>query len=173
MAFPILGSPKIQFFDSSGDPLASGTLSVLDPADDTNKASYPTADDADAATNANDNPFTLDAYGSPATGLFGIDGEDYKLVLKDSDGNTIWTVDDIRVPQYTAPATNHSIGVGVGKLIAKTQTPSREVGVQAYTRNATVVEDRTLLASASATATNNNNVLAALIADLQQKGIIT
>lgn len=43
----------------------------------------------------------------------------------------------------------------------------------AYTRAATVVEDRALLASASATATNNNNVLAALIADLQTKGIIS
>jgi len=42
----------------------------------------------------------------------------------------------------------------------------------AYTRNATVVEDRTLLASASATATNNNNVLAALLADLQAIGIL-
>ena len=42
----------------------------------------------------------------------------------------------------------------------------------AYTRNATIVEDRTLLASASATALNNNNVLAALIADLQSLGII-
>lgn len=42
----------------------------------------------------------------------------------------------------------------------------------AYTRNATVVEDRTLLASASATTLNNNNLLAALIADLQATGII-
>lgn len=42
----------------------------------------------------------------------------------------------------------------------------------AYTRNATVVEDHTLLASASATALNNNNVLAALIADLQAVGLI-
>ncbi len=42
----------------------------------------------------------------------------------------------------------------------------------AYTRNATVVEDRTLLASASATTLNNNNVLAALIADLQAIGIL-
>ena len=40
----------------------------------------------------------------------------------------------------------------------------------AYTRNATIVEDRTLLASASATAENNNNVLAAIIADLQGYG---
>ena len=42
----------------------------------------------------------------------------------------------------------------------------------AYTRNATVVEDRTLLASASATTINNNNVIAALIADLQATGLI-
>ncbi len=42
----------------------------------------------------------------------------------------------------------------------------------AYTRNATIVEDRTLLASASATALNNNNVLAALIADLQAYGLL-
>lgn len=42
----------------------------------------------------------------------------------------------------------------------------------AYTRNATVVEDRTLLASASATTINNNNVLAALIADLQTRGVL-
>ena len=42
----------------------------------------------------------------------------------------------------------------------------------AYTRNAAIVEDRTLLASASATILNNNNVLAALIADLQSLGVI-
>ncbi len=42
----------------------------------------------------------------------------------------------------------------------------------AYTRNAAIVEDRTLLASASATALNNNNVIAALIADLQALGAI-
>jgi len=42
----------------------------------------------------------------------------------------------------------------------------------AYTRNATIVEDRTLLQSSAATAINNNNVLAALIADLQAIGLI-
>lgn len=41
-----------------------------------------------------------------------------------------------------------------------------------YTRNAAIVEDRTLLASASATTLNNNNVLAALIADIQATGLI-
>jgi len=98
MAFPLLGNPKEGFSDSSGSPLASGTLAVLDPADDTNKASYPTADDADAATNANINPVVLNARGEAPTGLFAVDGEDYKLVLKDVLGATIWTVDDIRMP---------------------------------------------------------------------------
>lgn len=41
-----------------------------------------------------------------------------------------------------------------------------------YTLNATVVIDRTLLQSTAATATNNNNVLAALITDLQNIGIL-
>ena len=41
-----------------------------------------------------------------------------------------------------------------------------------YLRDTPLVEDRTLLASASATTLNNNNVLAALIADLQAAGTI-
>ena len=96
MAFPILGNPSPAFFDSSGSPLADGTLAVLDPADDTNKASYPTYDDAEAATNANANPITLDARGS--CNLWGLDNEDYKLVLLDSAGATVNTDDDIFLP---------------------------------------------------------------------------
>ena len=96
MAFPILGSPRPQFVDSSGSPYASGTLAVLDPADDTNKASYPTYDDAEAASNANDNPITLDARGSCS--LWGLDNEDYKLVLKDVNAATVWTSDDVFLP---------------------------------------------------------------------------
>ena len=46
------------------------------------------------------------------------------------------------------------------------------IALAAYTRNATIVEDRTLLASGSATTLNNNNVLAALIKDLQDRDII-
>ena len=42
----------------------------------------------------------------------------------------------------------------------------------AYTRDATIVEDRVLLQSSAATAINNNNVIAALIADLQSRGFI-
>lgn len=42
----------------------------------------------------------------------------------------------------------------------------------AYTLNAVAVPNRTLLASASATTLNNNNVLAAIIADLQATGLL-
>ena len=118
MAFPILGNPKPTFLDGSGNPLVSGTLSVLNPADDTNKASYPTADDADAATSANVNPVVLNSRGEPPNGLFGEDGETYKLVLKDSTGITIWTVDDIGLSPATegiynqggSGATDRTIG---------------------------------------------------------------
>jgi hypothetical protein len=41
-----------------------------------------------------------------------------------------------------------------------------------YTLNATAVVDRTLLASASATTLNNNNVLAAIITDMKAKNVI-
>jgi hypothetical protein len=79
MPYPILGTPKPAFFDSSGAPLASGTLTVLDPATDTNKASYPSYDAANASppTSPNTNPITLDARGEPQNELWGLDAEDY------------------------------------------------------------------------------------------------
>jgi hypothetical protein len=104
--------------------------------------------------------------------LFLEDGVKYKVILKDSVGATIATHDDVRCPQFTAATTNRTIIIAAAKLGFTGIQPDREITVQAYTRNATIVEDRTLLASASATALNNNNVLAALIADLQQRGII-
>lgn len=73
----------------------------------------------------------------------------------DKDGDTLIAGD-----------LNHD-GAGVGFYGTAPAAQS-----SAYTRNATIVEDRTLLASASATATNNNNVLAALVADLQAIGIL-
>lgn len=104
MAYALLGTPKPQFFDSSGSPLASGTLSVLEPADDTNKTYYPTADDADAGTNGASGDITLNSRGETPNGLYGAEGETYKLVLKDAVAATIWTQDDIRVPQREGDA---------------------------------------------------------------------
>ena len=99
MAYPILGTPAPQFLDSSGDPYASGTITTLDPADDSVKASYPTADDADAGTTGTSGDITLDAEGKPTgTQYWGKDGEDYKVVIKDSAGSTVDSMDDIKMP---------------------------------------------------------------------------
>ncbi len=65
-------------------------------------------------------------------------------------------------------ANNLSTGAGFERVL----TTADRTDASAYTLNAVVVQDRTLLASASATILNNNNVLAALITDLQSAGII-
>ncbi|KKN76745.1 hypothetical protein LCGC14_0367160 [marine sediment metagenome] len=65
-------------------------------------------------------------------------------------------------------ANNTLTGAGFERVL----TTADRTDASVYTRNAVIVEDRTLLASASATTLNNNNVLAALIADLQSADII-
>ena len=127
MSFPLLGTPKPQFFDSSGNLLVSGTLSILDPADDTNKASYPTYDDADAETNANSNPITLDSRGEPTSGLWGRNSENYKVVLKDSSGATIWTQDDIWMPNAPISTGSRTIRVGTAAVRLALTVPTASV----------------------------------------------
>jgi len=63
---------------------------------------------------------------------------------------------------------NQSTGAGFERVL----TTADRTDASVYTRNATIVEDRTLLQSSAATTLNNNNVLAALIADLQSAGVI-
>ena len=167
MSFPLLGSPKIQFFDSSGSPLTSGTLAVLDPADDTNKASYPTADDADAATNANVNPVVLDSRGEPPNGLFGRDGEDYKLTLKDSDGTTVWTVDDVKLPDFIAAIGSRTIALPIGGLSISGKAPLTILTTVAYTRGAhATLRDFT----GTTTAAHALQLLETLVDDLIENG---
>jgi hypothetical protein len=102
MAYPILGTPVPQFLDSNGDPYVSGTITTQDPTDDSVKASYPTAADADASTNGTSGDITLDAEGKPTgTQYWGRDSEDYKVIIKDSAGAVVDTMDNIRLPNPT------------------------------------------------------------------------
>ena len=112
MSFPLI-NPQSQFFDSSGAPLASGTIEFRNPDDDTYINSYPTADDADAQTNANSNPLTLDARGEAPTGIYLEEGVTYKITLKDSDGNVIWTQDDVLCPVFPHPITSGETSAGL------------------------------------------------------------
>ena len=86
--------PAMQFLDNNGDPLSSGTVNTYEVGTTTNKATYPTLADAEAATNANANPIVLDSRGEAVICLTG----PTKFLVKDSDGNTIRT-DDNYYPQ--------------------------------------------------------------------------
>lgn len=113
MSFPLI-NPYQQFVDSSGNPLASGTIEFRDPTTNDLINSYPTADDADAQTNANANPLTLNASGAAASGLFLEDGVAYKVTLKDVNANTVGTWDDVRSPialPYLRTAAETTAGV--------------------------------------------------------------
>ena len=113
MSFPYINAYQ-QFFDSSGSPLVSGTIEFRDPTSNAYINSYPTAVDADAQTNANANPLTLSSDGAAANGLFLEDGVAYKVILKDSAGNTVATHDDVRCPiilPYLQTAAETAAGV--------------------------------------------------------------
>lgn len=118
MSFPLI-NPSHQFFDTSGAPLVSGTLEFRDPTSNTLINSYPTADDADAQTNANANPLTLDSRGG-YTGLYLEDGVKYKIILKDATGTTVDTQDDVLCPRdanyYATLASESGVTVDDGSL---------------------------------------------------------
>lgn len=86
-----LVNPYQEFRDASGKVLSSGTITFYVNGDvNTQKNIYTT----DALTTAQSNPYTLDAYGR-VIGDVWLDGE-YTIVVKDSDGNTVRTVNDVQ-----------------------------------------------------------------------------
>ena len=111
MSFPLI-PPKIQFFDNSGNPLSTGTIEFRSPSTNLYTPSYPTADNADSQTNANSNPVILNSRGEAPAGIFLEDNVSYKVILKDSSGDTIWTIDDVKTP------------LSVANILASTYTPA-------------------------------------------------
>ena len=95
MAFPVLGIPRKAFFDSNGEPLNNGTLTITDPNTLLAKSTYSTAADADVPQTPNASVITLNQRGEPATEIWGIDGQEYRIELKDSNGTQIWVSTDI------------------------------------------------------------------------------
>ncbi len=83
-------NPYQEFRDASGEVVNAGTLTFYVNGDvNTQKNIYSDAD----LTTTQSNPYTLDAYGR-VIGDIWLDGE-YSVVLKDSDGNTIRTMNDV------------------------------------------------------------------------------
>ena len=89
-----------QFFDNSGNPLSGGLLYSYEVTSTTPKALYTTS----AATVELSNPVVLDGYGRVSTGIYG--SGQYRLILKNSAGTTIWDVDNIAL--YNTSTTSSS-----------------------------------------------------------------
>lgn len=83
--------PKPQFVDANGAPMSSGTLTFYAAGSTTPQNTYT---DSTGVT-ANSNPITLNSRGEPANEIWLTGGQSYKMVLKDSSGSTVWTVDNI------------------------------------------------------------------------------
>lgn len=84
----LLPNVKQKFFDSNGVALAGGKLYSYQAGTTTPLATYT---DQGAGT-PNANPTILDANGEAS---IWISSAAYKFVLKDSDDNTLWTVDNV------------------------------------------------------------------------------
>src|SRR5882724_6614998 len=78
----ILPLGETQFFDDNGDPLSDGTVTFYVPQTTTFKTTW---QDALQAV-PNSNPVLLDAAGRAI--IYG--SGQYRQIVKDSDGNTIW-----------------------------------------------------------------------------------
>lgn len=122
MAYNALAFPKFKWFDSNGDPAASWSVYTYAAGTDTLKTSYSTP-----TGTANTNPVVLDANGEADIYLDG----SYKIVLKDADGVTSWTLDNVEGAAIEAVVT--SVVATVASL--GTGTTDGELAIDAGTGN--------------------------------------
>jgi hypothetical protein len=94
-------NPNVQYFDNSGNPLAGGFLYFYTTGTSTPVDTYSES----TATTPNANPVVLDSAGR-AGHIFLSSSVTYKVVCKDSAGNTIWTADP-----FVDPAANVTAAV--------------------------------------------------------------
>lgn len=130
--------PKAQFFDANGDPLVGGRVYTYAAGTTTPLATYTTS----GGTTPNNNPVILDARGE--ADIWYSPGVSYKVVLKDADDATIWTVDNIAIAGSMATQnannvniTGGTIGSGVTFNGNTTGTASNVTGVVAVANGGT------------------------------------
>jgi hypothetical protein len=90
-------TPKLQFFDANGAPLAGGLLYTYEAGSTTPLATYTDS----TGVSANTNPIVLDSRGEANVWL---EGAIYKFALYTSVGVLIWTVDNINGSTFASNA---------------------------------------------------------------------
>lgn len=88
----LMPNTQQQFFDTNGKPLAGGSVYTYIAGTSTPQATYTNS----TATVANANPVLLDASGFPQSGGIWLTSAAYKIVVKNSAGVTIRTVDNVQ-----------------------------------------------------------------------------
>ena len=95
-------TPKLQFFDANGAPLAGGLLYTYEAGSTTPLTSYTDS----TGVSANTNPIVLDSRGEANVWL----GADiYKFALYTSANVLIWTVDNINGSTFVVTAIGDGI----------------------------------------------------------------
>jgi hypothetical protein len=133
-AVSISPQPKLQFFDSAGNPLAGGKLYTYAAGTTTPLASY-----TDSTGNvANANPVVLDSRGEASVWLSNVQ---YKLALYTASNVLVWTVDGLNGPDQATLATLATSGGSalIGFLQAGTSAQPRTV--QSKLRDVVSVKD--------------------------------
>jgi hypothetical protein len=154
-AVSISTTPKLQFFDANGAPLAGGLLYTYEAGTTTPLATYTDS----TGVSANINPIVLDSRGEANVWL---SSASYKLALYSATNVLIWTVDNLNGPdQATLAALAASGGSALIGYIAA-GTGAVPTTVQAKLRESVSVLD--FGASPSASALINNAAFAAAFA---------
>lgn len=119
----LLPMVKARFFDANGDPLAGGKVYSYIAGTSTPLVTY-----SDDEVTPNTNPVILDANGEADIWL--ASASNYKIVLKDSDDVTQWTVDDVPGTASSGSSSaggwgawaTHSVTQGAGATALSGQT---------------------------------------------------
>jgi hypothetical protein len=147
-------APKAQFLSANGQPLVGGLVYTYAAGTTIPITTYTSA----SGLSANTNPIVLNARGE--ADIWFTNGVSYKIVLKDSTGSTIWTVDNVTIAgsmstqnSNAVSITGGTIGSGVTFNGNTTGTASNVTGVVAVanggTGSATAGPARTNLGAAA------------------------
>jgi hypothetical protein len=114
-------SPKQQYFDANGNPLAGGKLYTYAGGTSTPLATYTNATDS----TFNPNPIILDSRGEANVWL--VPGTLYKFKLTDASDVQIWVVDQISTPVASSGSVT-SVALAAPALFTVTGSPITSSG---------------------------------------------